>query len=72
MPRAYVALTDFVDASRITPAPVGGPEDGAADWRWLVQEYLKLWGTRVMTWAPQALIAGAYGPFRDGCPRAAT
>lgn len=73
MPRAYLALADFIGAARITPHPIGA--HGVADegeLRRVTNEYLKSWAARLLTWAPRAWVAGVYGPFRDGCPPAAS
>jgi uncharacterized SAM-binding protein YcdF (DUF218 family) len=73
MPRAHAALAALIGGSRITAFPVGGATvDDALELRRLVLEYAKYWGTRLMTWAPRAVVAESYGPFRDGCPRSAT
>jgi hypothetical protein len=73
MPRAYAALAALIGGSRIVAFPVGAaPADIGPALRGLVLEYVKFWGTRLIGWAPRALSAGSYGPFRDGCPRAGT
>lgn len=73
MPRAHAALAGLIGQSRITASPVGAaPVDVGPELRGLVLEYVKYWGTRLIAWTPRALVGGSYGPFANGCPRAAT
>ena len=73
MPRAQVALADFIGAARIIEHPVGAPDfTDPRELRRVALEYVKYWGARLLTWAPRAWVAGSYGPFRDGCPPAAS